>query len=47
MAAKNSANLADPAGANKMVTDGFTIGIIGLGDMGKMYARRLSGAGWR
>jgi len=23
------------------------IGIIGMGDMGKMYARRLSDAGWR
>ncbi|KAK7940899.1 prephenate dehydrogenase [Apiospora aurea] len=26
---------------------GFTVGIIGMGDMGKMYARRLSDAGWR
>ena len=25
----------------------FVVGIIGLGDMGKMYARRLSDAGWR
>jgi prephenate dehydrogenase (NADP+) len=25
----------------------FVIGIIGMGDMGKMYARRLSDAGWR
>ena len=25
----------------------FTIGIIGMGDMGKMYTRRLSDAGWR
>lgn len=24
-----------------------TIGIIGMGDMGKMYAQRLSDAGWR
>jgi prephenate dehydrogenase (NADP+) len=23
------------------------IGIIGMGDMGKMYAQRLSDAGWR
>lgn len=23
------------------------IGIIGMGDMGKMYARRISDAGWR
>ncbi|CBX99762.1 hypothetical protein LEMA_P073510.1 [Plenodomus lingam JN3] len=25
---------------------GKSIGIIGMGDMGKMYARRLSSAGW-
>ncbi|XXH04561.1 alpha tubulin suppressor [Hypoxylon texense] len=25
----------------------FIVGIIGMGDMGKMYARRLSAAGWR
>jgi prephenate dehydrogenase (NADP+) len=24
----------------------FSIGIIGMGDMGRMYARRLSEAGW-
>jgi prephenate dehydrogenase (NADP+) len=28
-------------------SDSFVIGIIGMGDMGKMYARRLSDAGWR
>lgn len=27
--------------------EGFVVGIIGMGDMGKMYARRLSAAGWR
>lgn len=27
--------------------DGKSIGIIGMGDMGKMYARRLSNAGWK
>jgi prephenate dehydrogenase (NADP+) len=27
--------------------DGKSIGIIGMGDMGKMYARRLSAAGWK
>jgi hypothetical protein len=27
--------------------ENFVIGIIGMGDMGKMYARRLSSAGWR
>jgi len=26
---------------------GKSIGIIGMGDMGKMYARRLSSAGWK
>ena len=26
---------------------GFTVGLIGMGDMGKMYAHRLSAAGWR
>ena len=26
--------------------NGFVVGIIGMGDMGKMYARRLSDAGW-
>jgi prephenate dehydrogenase (NADP+) len=24
-----------------------SIGMIGMGDMGKMYARRLSTAGWK
>ena len=24
-----------------------TIGMIGMGDMGKMYAKRMSDAGWR
>jgi prephenate dehydrogenase (NADP+) len=26
---------------------GKSIGIIGMGDMGKMYATRLSDAGWK
>ena len=25
----------------------ITIGFIGMGEMGKMYARRISAAGWR
>ena len=29
------------------MADDKSIGIIGMGDMGKMYARRLSGAGWK
>ncbi|GAB1320378.1 prephenate dehydrogenase (NADP(+)) [Madurella fahalii] len=28
-------------------SEDFVIGLIGMGDMGKMYARRLSNAGWR
>jgi prephenate dehydrogenase (NADP+) len=27
--------------------ENFVVGIIGMGDMGKMYARRISDAGWR
>ncbi|KAL7271350.1 prephenate dehydrogenase (NADP(+)) [Rhizina undulata] len=27
--------------------DGISIGIIGMGDMGKMYARHIANAGWR
>jgi prephenate dehydrogenase (NADP+) len=27
--------------------EGFIVGIIGMGDMGKMYAHKLSKAGWR
>jgi phosphoglycerate dehydrogenase-like enzyme len=27
--------------------DKTIVGIIGMGDMGKMYARRISDAGWR
>ena len=33
--------------ANTMDFNNFTVGVIGMGDMGKMYARRLSDAGWR
>lgn len=25
----------------------FVVGLIGMGDMGKMYADRLAAAGWR
>ncbi|KAH7393428.1 hypothetical protein BKA64DRAFT_676162 [Cadophora sp. MPI-SDFR-AT-0126] len=41
--ATNSSAMA----VERLVLTDFTIGIIGLGDMGKMYARRLSAAGWR
>ena len=27
--------------------ENVSVGIIGMGDMGKMYARRISAAGWR
>jgi prephenate dehydrogenase (NADP+) len=27
--------------------EGFVVGLIGMGDMGKMYARCISDAGWR
>lgn len=27
--------------------EGFVVGLIGMGDMGKLYAERLSAAGWR
>lgn len=33
---------ARPAGM-----ENFVVGLIGMGDMGKMYAHRLSAAGWR
>jgi prephenate dehydrogenase (NADP+) len=29
------------------MNDRKSVGIIGMGDMGKMYARRLSAAGWK
>lgn len=27
--------------------ENFIIGLIGMGDMGRMYAEKLSAAGWR
>lgn len=27
--------------------ENFVVGLIGMGDMGRMYAERLSAAGWR
>lgn len=35
------------AAINMAAMEGKSIGIIGMGDMGKMYARRLSDAGWK
>ena len=31
----------------KSMTKDAVVGIIGMGDMGKMYARKISDAGWR
>ncbi|KAK4217895.1 prephenate dehydrogenase [Rhypophila decipiens] len=36
-----------PAGATWTLDPDFVVGLIGMGDMGKMYAHRLSAAGWR
>lgn len=39
-----------PASAEFVIPEGmenFVVGLIGMGDMGKMYAERLSAAGWR
>lgn len=35
-------NVPRPAGMET-----FTVGLIGMGDMGKMYAQKLSAAGWK
>jgi 3-hydroxyisobutyrate dehydrogenase-like beta-hydroxyacid dehydrogenase len=32
---------------NEAAREGIAVGIIGMGDMGKMYARRIAAAGWR
>ncbi|PNY26733.1 Prephenate dehydrogenase [NADP(+)] [Tolypocladium capitatum] len=37
-----SSSSAVPAGM-----ESYIVGLIGMGDMGKMYADRLSAAGWR
>ncbi|KAK3692203.1 hypothetical protein B0T22DRAFT_531735 [Podospora appendiculata] len=41
MASESRTTAVPPEMAN------FVVGLIGMGDMGKMYARRLSDAGWR
>lgn len=38
--------MANPEPRPADMTD-FVVGLIGMGDMGKMYAHRLSAAGWR
>jgi len=42
-----AARAAAVQGALPADMEGFVVGLIGMGDMGKMYARRLSAAGWR
>lgn len=37
-----SASSAVPTGM-----EDFVVGLIGMGDMGKMYAERLSAVGWK
>ncbi|KAI4858871.1 prephenate dehydrogenase [Hypoxylon rubiginosum] len=39
--------MAEVDGSGPPDMENFVVGIIGMGDMGKMYARRLSAAGWR
>jgi hypothetical protein len=34
-------------GSQSAIMDDAVVGIIGMGDMGKMYARRIANAGWR
>lgn len=36
-----------PSGAIPAGMENFVVGLIGMGDMGRMYADRLSEAGWR
>ncbi|KAI8626097.1 prephenate dehydrogenase [Xylariaceae sp. FL1651] len=39
--------MASSLGSVPPEMENFIVGIIGMGDMGKMYARRLSDAGWK
>lgn len=39
--------MASTANAVPPGLENFVVGLIGMGDMGKMYAERLSAAGWR
>ena len=43
-AADNMASQSQPVPEGM---ENFVVGLIGMGDMGKMYAERLSAAGWR
>ena len=43
----NSFSTGTQTRANSINMDGKSIGMVGMGDMGKLYARRLSSAGWK
>jgi prephenate dehydrogenase (NADP+) len=47
MMAATAAAAAPAQGLVPADMEDFIVGLIGMGDMGKMYARRLSAAGWR
>jgi phosphoglycerate dehydrogenase-like enzyme len=36
-----------PVAADPKMAREIAIGLIGMGDMGRMYAKKLSSAGWR
>ena len=40
-------NVSPDVTTSSLLSDQPTIGLIGMGAMGKMYAQRLSDAGWR
>ncbi|CRK32834.1 hypothetical protein BN1708_016160 [Verticillium longisporum] len=46
MASADSA-AASSAQSRPAGMESFVVGLIGMGDMGKMYAQRLSAAGWK
>ena len=37
---------SQPSSQVPLDMEGFTVGIIGMGDMGRLYAQRISQAGW-
>jgi prephenate dehydrogenase (NADP+) len=47
LVARLSAEMASSESAVPKGMDNFTVGLIGMGDMGRMYAEKLSAAGWR
>ncbi|KAH7350102.1 prephenate dehydrogenase [Plectosphaerella cucumerina] len=42
-----SSAAAPPDAISPQAMEGFVVGLIGMGDMGKMYAQKLSAAGWK